>query len=146
MSNAVLTNPSALPPPLDISSSPHLLLHLWLPSLSSPSLTTPPSAPQLTPPFPLLSPPLSLYACFLHPPFIIRSPHISASPHSFSFCSHASPFLSSICPLSPCLPLSFLLSAIHPQCFAVSHPLWRHHMCDAGQCVCVCVEQCVYSS
>lgn len=134
MSNAVLTNPSSFSPPLDISCSPHLLLHLWLPSLF---LST--HHPSICPPVhsflsSLQSHPLSLFAYFLHAP----TPPLH---HSFiqplTPSSAATPLY--FCPPSAPSSLSTALSNIHPQCFAVSHPLWQHHMCSAGQCVCVCV-------
>lgn len=132
MSNAVLTNPSVLPPPLDISCSPHLLLHLWLSSLllHSPPLHLPPS-----PPFPIL--PSELPSMFLAPPHLWLTPHIL-------FASLTAPlhFYPPSAP-SPCPPPPSTLSVL------LSLTLSGGTICALCWAVCVvCVAVCIsgYSS
>lgn len=128
MSNAILTRPSAFPPPLDISS-PFTFFSICGSPLSLFSLTTLPSAPQFTHPFPLQSRPLSLFA---YPPFIILSPNQSSS-HSF-FCSQASLFLPSFSHFLPVyLSLPSALSVM------LSFTLSSSAICDMLGSVCVCV-------
>lgn len=91
VSNAVLTNPSVFSLPPDLSSSLHLLLHLWLSSILA--FTHHPSiCLKRTTPYSLISHPLNSSSCFLS---LCR--HVSSSqnaPFSQSSC------LSPLCYLS----------------------------------------------